>query len=257
MIKLDNVSYNYGKKNVLDNISFNVEKNESVVLLGINGSGKSTLLKIINGLIFPQKGQFKFKGNEIDKKFISNKTNNKNFRKEVVLLFQNPDMMIFNPTVYDEIAFGLKQLGGDNIDEKVKYWANQLNVFNYLDAQPFKLSGGEKQKVCIASILVLEPSVLLLDEPTAHIDPRTTGWFVDFFNSLNITSIIATNNISLSTELGERGIVLSENHQVIYDGNLERLLEDKESLLKANLIHTHKHKHNGLEHKHYHIHYWD
>lgn len=257
MINLDGVSYYYGEENVLSNISLKIKENERAVLLGSNGSGKSTMLKILNGLIYPQKGKYTFNGKGITKKFISDKTNNKNFRSEVVLLFQNPDMMIFNPTVYDEIAFGLKQLGYDNIDDKVKYWANRLNIFNYLDTPPYNLSGGEKQKVCLASILVLEPKVLLLDEPTAHIDPRTTGWFVDFFYELNLTTIVATNNISLAMELGERGIVLSENHQLIYDGGLEQLLDDKESLLKANLIHTHKHKHSGLEHKHYHIHYWD
>lgn len=257
MIKLENVFSNYGNVKILDNISLEIKENEKIVILGSNGSGKSTLLKILNGLIYPQKGKYIFNNNEINKKYISNKTNNKNFRKKVVLLFQNPDMMIFNPTVYDEIAFGLKQLGMDDIENKVKYWADKLRISNYLDSPPFKLSGGEKQKVCLASILALEPEVLLLDEPTANLDPRTTGWFVDFFHELNLTTLIATNNISLALELGERGLVLSENHQLIYDGNLEQLLDDKESLLKANLIHKHKHRHKGLEHKHYHIHYWD
>ncbi|VAX18578.1 ATPase component NikO of energizing module of nickel ECF transporter [hydrothermal vent metagenome] len=256
MIKLESVFFNYGNVSVLSNISLEIKENERVVILGINGSGKSTLLKILNGLIYPQKGKYTFNGDEITKKYISNKTNNKNFRKKVVLLFQNPDMMIFNPTVYDEIAFGLKQLGFNDIENKVKYWADKLKISDHLDTPPFKLSGGEKQKVCLASILALEPKVLLLDEPTANLDPRTTGWFVDFFYDLNLTTLIATNNISLALELGERGLVLSEDHELIYDDDLEQLLDDKESLLKANLIHKHKHRHNGLEHKHYHIHYW-
>jgi len=257
MIKLKNIYYRYDGENVLNDISCEIHEKERVVLLGINGSGKSTLLKIMDGLIYPETGQYFYNGYEITKKYLANKANNKTFRKEVVLLFQNPDVMLFNPTVYDEIAFGLKQMDYTDIDDRVKYWADKLKISEYLEVYPFNLSGGQKQKVCLASILALEPQVLLLDEPSANLDPRTTGWLVDFLYDINLTTVIATNNISLALEFGERGLVLSETHELIYDGNLENLLEDKESLLKANLIHTHKHKHKGLEHKHYHIHYWD
>jgi len=257
MIKLQNISFKYNNTQILKNISFEVKEKEKVVLLGINGSGKSTLLKIINGLIFPEKGECFYKNQKITPEKLKDKQFVKKFRKENVLLFQNPDTMIFNPTVYDEIAFGLRQLGLSNVDEKVRYWAEKLGIYKYLETQPFNLSGGEKQKVSLASLLVLEPEVLLLDEPTSSLDPRSTGWLIDFLYELNITTIITTHNLSLSLELGDRGLVLSENHELIYDGNLEEFIKDKDKLMEANLIHIHRHRHKGIEHKHYHIHDWD
>ena len=254
MIKVKNLFFKYKDKEILKDISFSIKKGEKVVLLGINGSGKSTLLKILNGLIFPKKGKYFYKNTEINPKQLKDKNFAKQFRKEVVLLFQNPDSMLFNPTVYDEIAFGLRQLGMNNIDERVKYWADKLGIYKYLDRPPFELSGGEKQKVCLASLLALEPELLLLDEPTANLDPRSIGWLVDFLYELDITVITTTHNLSLSLELGERGLVLSENHQLIYDGKLEEFVKDIEKLKEANLIHTHKHKHGKVIHTHYHLH---
>jgi cobalt/nickel transport system ATP-binding protein len=257
MIKLENISFKYNNLEVLKNISFEIEEKEKVVLLGINGSGKSTLLKIINGLIFPTKGEYFYKNEKITEEKLKNSEFVKKFRKENVLLFQNPDTMIFNPTVYDEIAFSLRQLRIENIDEKVRFWAEKLGIYKYLDIPPFNLSGGEKQKVCLASLLVLEPELLLLDEPTSNLDPRSTGWLIDFLYDLNITTIVTTHNLSLALELGDRGLVISEKHELIYDGNLEEFLKDKDKLMEANLIHIHKHRHKGIEHRHFHIHDWD
>ncbi|WP_457643196.1 energy-coupling factor ABC transporter ATP-binding protein [Persephonella sp.] len=254
MVEIRNLSYYYGKKPALKNISFSVKKGEKVVVLGINGSGKSTLLKIIDGLLFPEEGEYLYKGEKITEKKLKDRDFAKKFRKEVVLLFQSPDSMIFNPTVYDEIAFSLRQLEEKNIDEKVKYWAEKLGIIDLLDRSPFELSGGEKQKVCLASLLVLEPQLLLLDEPTANLDPRSTGWLIDFLQQLDTTVITTTHNLGLASELGERSLVLSENHELVYDGSIENLLKDREKLVKANLIHIHRHKHGSFYHFHYHTH---
>ncbi|WP_457622259.1 energy-coupling factor ABC transporter ATP-binding protein [Persephonella sp.] len=254
MISLENVYFSYENSPVLRDISFQINEKEKVVLLGINGCGKSTLLKILNGLIFPEKGSYYFKGELITEKKLKNKEFTRKFRKSNVLLFQNPDSMIFNPTVYDEIAFGLRQLFPDSIDEKVHFWAEKLGISHLLKRSPFELSGGEKQKVCLASILVLEPELLLLDEPTANLDPRSTGWFVDFLSELDITVITTTHNLSLAPELGSRVIVLSEDHNIIYDGDINSFIEDIDLLKKANLVHTHYHRHGTLKHKHYHTH---
>ncbi len=242
MIEIKALTFSYNKEPILKDISFKIEEKERVLLLGINGSGKSTLLKILDGLLFPQRGTYFFKGNEITEKKLKEREFGKRFRKEVVYLFQNPDTMLFNPTVYDEIAFSLRQLGEDKIDEKVNYWADRLGIIKYLKELPFSLSGGEKQKLCLACLLVLEPEFLILDEPTANLDPASTGWFIDFLSDLNITTIIATHNLSLALEMGKRALVLGKDHNLIYDGDLKEFLKDKEKLSKANMVHIHKNK---------------
>jgi len=242
MVEVEGISFAYSEEKVIEDITFSIQKGEKVVILGINGSGKSTLLKIINGLIFPQKGIYKYKGEKITPRKLKEKDFIRKFRKEVVLLFQNPDTMIFNPTVFDEIAFGPRQLELDNIKERVHYWAEKLGVYHLLDSSPFDLSGGEKQKVCLASLLILEPEIILLDEPTANLDPRSAGWLIDFLRQLDITVITTTHNLEIAPELGDRSIVLSEKHRLIYDGRLWDFLKDREKLLEANLVYEHRYK---------------
>jgi cobalt/nickel transport system ATP-binding protein len=168
----------------------------------------------------------------------------RDFRRRVVFLFQNPDAMVFNPTVYDEIAYGVRQLGLDDTDDRVLRWARELGVAAFLDRPPFQLSGGEKQRVCLAALLALEPELMLLDEPTARLDPRSTGWLIDFLYDLDVTTLVTTHNLSLASELGERTLVLSESHELIYDGGLEPFLKDMDLLIRANLVHRHKHGDN-------------
>jgi cobalt/nickel transport system ATP-binding protein len=256
MIELDRLGHDFGKRTVLEEISFTVAPGEKVVLLGVNGSGKSTLLKILNGLIFPARGCWRYKGREITARVMKDREFSRTFRQEAVLLFQSPEAMIFNPTVFDEIAFGPRQLGLEDVDDRVRHWAGQVGVENYLQRPPFEMSGGEKQKVCLASLLVLEPELLLLDEPTANLDPRSTGWLVDFLQDLQVTTLVTTHNLSLGAELGDRTLVLSEDHRLIYDGRIDDLLGDREKLIEANLVHRHRHKHDGTEHQHYHVHQW-
>ncbi len=257
MIKIEGVSHSYDGERVLKNLSFEIESGEKVVLLGVNGSGKTSLLKILNGLIFPSTGRYHYKTHRITRSLLKQKDLNRLFRSEVVFLFQNPEAMIFNPTVYDEIAFGLRQLGTNDVDSRVRYWADLLGISRYLDRPPFHLSNGEKQKVCLASLLIIQPEVLLLDEPTANLDPRSTGWLVDFLHDLDITVLTTTHNLSLAAELGERTIVLSETHELIYDGGIDSLLGDRDKLMEANLLHFHRHKHGKLEHGHFHTHDWE
>ena len=258
MIRIEQLSHAYpGSKPTLNHLTFTIQSGEKVALLGANGSGKTSLLKILNGLIFPSAGRYYFNGQQITKSALRQKTFNYQFRKDVMLLFQNPEAMIFNPTVFDEIAFGLRQLGLEHIDDKVRHWAGELGIAKYLDRPPFHLSSGEKQKVCLASLLVMDPKLLLLDEPTSKLDPRSTGWLVDFLMDCEMTTLVTTHNLTLAGELGERTLVLSEHHELIYDGDLDSLLDNKALLQEANLIHIHRHKHDKLEHGHYHTHDWE
>ena len=205
MIEAVSVGHSYEKDEpVLRDVSFSVAEGEKVVLLGSNGSGKSTLLKILNGLILPGAGTLRYSGDVVDAAYLADPTRHRTFRREVVYLFQNPDSMLFNPTVFDEIAFGPRQFGYDDVDRRVRRWASTVGIERLLGKTPFALSGGEKQKVCLAALLAVEPRVLLLDEPTANLDPRSTGWLVDFLHGLSITSIVTTHNLSLGSELGDR-----------------------------------------------------
>ena len=243
MIRLENINYKYEDKNVLNNISFEINKGEKVALLGSNGSGKSTLLRILAGLYKSDGYFFENKKIKIDK----------NFRQKLAILFQNPESMIFNPTVYDEIAFSLKEFDIP-IDDKINKISKLFGIEKLLDKNPLNLSGGEKQKVILAALLVYEPEILLLDEPTTAMDPRTTGWFIDTMIDLDKTILLATHDLSVAYETCDRAIVLNEKHSKIYDGNIEELMKNKNILIEANLIHSHKHKHKKFIHSHYHLH---
>lgn len=257
MIRFEDLSHRIEPdEQALSNIGFDIAAGERVVLLGANGSGKSTLLKIINGLVFANVGQYFYRGHEITAATLKDRAFHRRFRSEVVLLFQHPDSMLFNPSVFDEIAFGLRQIGAPDLDDRVRHWAGVCGIERLLDRPPFKLSGGEKQKVCLAALLALEPKVLLLDEPAAALDPRSTGWLVELLQGFSITTLITSHNLSLAPELGERTLVLGEDHSLLYDGPIQDFLRDHEKLLAANLVHSHRHCHGGREHRHFHVHDW-
>jgi cobalt/nickel transport system ATP-binding protein len=258
MIRLEGVGHHYeGARRALKSIDLRIDPGEKAVLLGANGTGKTTLLRILNGLLFPEEGTYWYQGTQITKKILKQKAKGPWFRREVVLLFQNPESMLFNPTVYDEIAFGLRQIDAPLERQKVHYWAETFGLASKLDQLPHQLSSGEKQKLCLASLLAIEPKVLLLDEPTANLDPRSVGWFVEFLADIEASAIVSTHNLSLAGELGSRAIVLSEHHTILFDGPMEDLLRDEAVLIEANLLHIHRHRHGAEEHRHYHSHDWD
>ncbi|MFN2337368.1 MAG: energy-coupling factor ABC transporter ATP-binding protein [Gammaproteobacteria bacterium] len=256
MIELSGVMHRYQDRAVLCDIAYTQKEGEKVVLLGCNGSGKSTLLKILAGLIAPTQGCYRYQGETIDPARLRDRTRGFHFRQEVTLLFQNPDTMLFNPTVFDEIAFGPRQLGVNDLEERVHHWAATVGVGAHLRRPPFGLSGGEKQRVALAALLAMEPKLLLLDEPTASLDPRSTGWLVDFLADLPVTTLVSTHNLSLAPELGSRALVLGEDHGLVYDGAIAPLLDDLPRLAAANLVHSHRHRHGDLEHRHPHVHDW-
>lgn len=242
---------------VLDGASLSLRAGEKVVLLGANGCGKSTLLKLLNGLVQPQSGEYRYDGETVTPARLRGGEWARRFRAEVVLLFQHPEAMLFNPTVRDEIAYGPRQLGLAEAEARVALWAAALGLAPLLDQAPFALSGGQKQKVALAAILALDPRVLLLDEPTASLDPRACGWLVDFLLDCGKTVVVSTHNLSMAAELGERGIVLGEHGKVLFDGAIQEVLGDRGLLESAGLLHRHRHRHGGVEHAHSHAHDWE
>lgn len=257
MIRIETVSHRYQETVALQGISFQVADHEKVVLLGANGCGKSTLLKVIGGLLQPTVGAVLIDGRNLGQLSVDPQLN-RLVRRRTALLFQNPDAMLFNPTVYEEIAFGPRHFELPDVDLRVRHWADELRVTDLLERPPYQLSGGEKQRVCLAALLVMDPDLLLLDEPTANLDPRSTGWLIDFLQAQTLTIIASTHNLSLARELGERCLVLGEDHTLLYDGVVDRLGTDPDLLIRANLMHMHSHRHRDGEivHKHYHSHDW-
>lgn len=256
MIEVAGLHHDYGGQPSLVDIAFTLVPGEKVVLLGSNGCGKSTLLKILDGLIAAKSGRVDYDGQAVSPSTLKQPDWRRRFRREVALLFQNPDVMLFNPSVYDEIAFGPRQMELDDVDARVRHWAGLVGVTEFLDRPPFTLSGGEKQRVALAALLALEPRLLLLDEPAAALDPRATGWLVDFLADLPVTLLVTTHNLGLAPELGQRALVLGEDHRLLHDGDIEPFLADTERLIAANLAHVHRHRHGGLEHRHWHGHDW-
>jgi cobalt/nickel transport system ATP-binding protein len=257
MIELDQVGFAYPQgENILGDISFAFETGERIVLLGANGCGKSTLLKLINGLLTPTSGEIRFHGQPLTPGRLRRHEFAKKFRGQVAMVFQHPDAMLFNATVAEEIAYGPRLLGMPGIDDLVQRWAKRLQLEKYLDTPPFHLSGGEKQRLCLACVLACQPKLLMLDEPTANLDPRATGWLVDFLlDQKNLTTLVTTQNLSLAAELGQRALVLGEDGRLIHDGLLNDALANTELLWQANLAHTHRHRHaDGTEHRHVHVH---
>ncbi len=257
MIELNSVTFAYSDgENILADVGFSIQPGERVVLLGANGCGKSTLLKLINGLLTPTSGEIRFHDQPLTATALRRREFVQRFRAEVGMVFQQPDAMLFNATVAEEIAYGPERLDMPEVDDLVRRWARRMQLEKYLDSPPYRLSGGEKQRLCLACVLAVQPMLLLLDEPTANLDPRSTGWLVDFLlDQNNLTTLVTTQNLSLAAELGQRAIILGENGSLLYDGSLKKALSDTDLLWQANLAHTHRHRHaDGTEHRHVHVH---
>lgn len=255
LYRLDAVSVDFPDgRNALDGLCLEIRAGERVVLLGTNGCGKSTLLKLLDGLVPASRGTLHFEGRVLDKAQLAQREFAGDFRRRVALMFQHPEAMLFNPTVAEEIGFGLRHLPPDEARERVRRWAGFMRLEAHLDAHPSQLSGGEKQRLCLACLLALEPEVLLLDEPTANLDPRTVGWLIDWLAQRAITTVVATHHMALAPELGRRAIILSESHQLAFDGPVSDALADLELLLENNLAHRHRHEHGGVVHEHVHGH---
>jgi cobalt/nickel transport system ATP-binding protein len=241
-------------RTALAGVDLAIARGERVVLLGANGCGKSTLLKLLDALVLPSAGRMRFEGRDVDAAALKGRDFAAAFRRRVALMFQHPEAMLFNATVAEEIGFGLRHLRADEAQERVRHWAGFMRLDRHLDEHPSQLSGGEKQRLCLACLLAVEPEVLLLDEPTANLDPRTVGWLIDWLGERDITTVVATHHMALAPELGSRAVILSEQHSIAFDGPVADALGDMPLLLANNLAHQHRHRHGGEVHEHVHGH---
>jgi cobalt/nickel transport system ATP-binding protein len=260
-ISLRNINYSYyGKIPALRDINLSVKKGEMYSIIGLNGSGKSTLLHIINGLVFPDSGDVLFEGNPITEKSLSDKNFGMHFRQRMGYIFQNPEIQLFCPTVFDELLFGPLQLNlsPEIAHERAEQTLSYLGIEYLRDRQVYMLSGGEKKRVAIASVLTMNPEILLVDEPLSSLDPKTQTFFIELLLELNRagkTIIFTTHQLDLIEHLQPKVAVLSDDHTIRKTGTASEILNDEELLISVNLIHEHIHKHGKEEHRHYHSHY--
>ncbi len=223
-------------------VSFDVSRGEKVALLGPNGCGKSTLLKVLDGLVFPSSGTFQAFGQPVTEDALEDEQLSAAFRARVGFVFQNSDTQVFSPTVREEVAFGCLQLGmaDDEVRARVDDVLRMLDIAELADRAPFQLSGGQKKRVAIASVLVMNPEVLLFDEPTAALDPRTQQWLVDLLIELNgagKTIVLATHDLDSLDLVADRCLVFAEDHTIARVDTPAQVLADRDLLLRANLIH--------------------
>lgn len=220
IINLSHISYNYEEVSALNDISLEIYAGELIFFTGPNGCGKSTLFKLLNGLIFPTKGEYYFDNKKIDKNTLQDNLFAKNFHKRIGYIFQNPDVQLFNATVYDEIAFGPRQinLNEEIIHQRINELLIYLNIQHLQDRPPYHLSGGEQKKVALAAILALNPDVLMIDEPLNGLDNKTRQWFKDFlidFIKANKTILISTHEQELLSLPHSRIIKFNDEHTIL------------------------------------------
>jgi cobalt/nickel transport system ATP-binding protein len=260
LLALDSVRYTYpGGGVALDGVSLNIACGEKVALLGANGSGKSTLLKIMNGLIHPDSGRYVAYGQEITESSLRNEAVSFAFRRRVGFVFQNSDTQLFSATVREEIAFGPLQLGlpAEQVEQRIRDVAAMVEVTPLLDRAPYHLSAGEKKKVALASVLIINPEILLLDEPTSGLDPRSRQWLVGLIVTLHQagkTIVTATHDLDIVRQVADRAVVMDEAHRIASEGSPETILADHHLLTRANLVHDHFHWHGSYGHSHPHHH---
>jgi len=230
-----------GRFPALQAVSLDVLAGERLALLGANGCGKSTLLKVLDGLLFASAGTVEAFGSALTEDALEDEQFSRAFRSRVGFVFQNSDAQVFSSTVEEEVAFGCLQLGlaPAEAGSRVADALGVLGIARLAARSPFQLSGGEKKRVAIASVLVMSPEVWLFDEPTAGLDPRTQQWLAELLVTLNNTGktvVLATHDLDLVADVATRCVVLNEEHEVAAIGPPAEILADRELMLRANLV---------------------
>ena len=250
------LGFRYADAEALTDISLVVEERQRIALLGANGSGKSTLLRLLNGICFPSTGSISFKDRELTEEALGEEDFACRFRRSVALVFQNPDVQLFNPTVYDEIAFAPLQMRmpKEEIQAAVGAMLDRFGIGHLKDRAPHRLSGGEKKRVALASALAIDPEVLILDEPTASLDPESQSGIIEFLIDCQgkKTVITSTHDLEIVEEIADYCFVLKAG-RLVAEGTPKQILAEEQLLRDTNLLHSHRHRHKGITHSHPHI----
>ncbi len=228
IIEVKDLQYTYPDGTpALRGVSFLLTHGETVAMVGANGAGKSTLLLHLNGCLIPQAGMVRIGDFPLTRKTLPH------VRRTVGMVFQDPDDQLFMPVVHDDVAFGPLNLGlpPEDVEERVKDALSIVGATHLKDRPPYRLSGGEKRSVAIASVLSMSPSILVMDEPTSSLDPKARRQLIHLLKTFTHTIIIATHDLDMVLDLCTRTIVLKEG-QVLADGPTWDILQD-EALLDS------------------------
>lgn len=214
----------------VNEISFRIYHGESVGVIGANGAGKSTLLMMLMGILTPLRGEVVIGEVRLDKDTLGM------IRQRLGMVFQNPDDQLFMTTVYEDVAFGPRNLKLDEIqvDQKVTAALEQVGIAHLKDRAPFHLSAGEKRAAAIASVLSMAPDILILDEPTSSLDPKSRRRVMNILNGFEHTKIITSHDLDMVLELCKRTIIIKEG-RIISDGPTKDILTDRKLMEEAGL----------------------
>ena len=230
-VRYTNVGYRYEDgTQALKSVSFEVTHGERVALLGLNGSGKSTLLLMTDALLLPSSGEVNVGDIPVGKKTAET------IRRSVGFVFQNPDDMLFMPTIYDDVAFGPRNMNlpEEEVNRRVNKALEEVGLRGVEKKASFQLSGGQRRSAAIACVLAMEPDILLLDEPSANLDARARRGLIEILKRFRHTIILATHDFDMARELCERSVILADG-VVAADGLTRALLDDDEIMEKTGL----------------------
>ncbi|MDE6669700.1 MAG: energy-coupling factor ABC transporter ATP-binding protein [Muribaculaceae bacterium] len=227
-IEFDDVFFSYpGGQEALQGVSFRITHGEKVALLGLNGSGKSTILLHTNGLLLPTRGTVNVGGIPVTRRTAPD------VRRSVGMVFQNPDDQLFMPTVEEDVAFGPLNMGLDSAEvrRRVTDALHRVGAENLAKRAPFQLSGGQKKAVALATVLSMEPDIMVMDEPTAELDLRARRRVADIISRFSHSCLIATHDMDLAHELCPRAILVSDG-RIVADGPVAEVIHIFTDLMK-------------------------
>jgi cobalt/nickel transport system ATP-binding protein len=231
VISIDDLSYRYPDGTAaLESVSLHIHRGERIALLGPNGAGKTTLVLHMNGIHLPQSGTVAVSGIDLDQNSVMEA------RRRVGVVFQDPDDQLFMTTVWSDVAFGPRNLGleGKELDDRVSEALAAVDVADLAERPPNHLSFGQKRRVAIAGVLAMEPDIIVLDEPTANLDPASRAELTSILAGLDVTQLIVTHDLLYAYDVCDRGVIL-DGGMVVADGDLGEILRDSE-LLEAHRL---------------------
>ena len=230
-LEIENLSYIYPDKfQALKNINLKLEDGECLGIVGANGAGKSTLLLQLCGILLPTTGSIKVEN------MLMNKENLSKIRRILGFVFQNPENQLFTTSIYEDVAFGPKnyKLSKEEVHEKTMNALKKVGIENLKDRPPYRLSGGQQNLAAIATAIAMEPSILIMDEPSAALDPKARRRLINLLNDLNYTKIIASHDLDLILDTCSKTIVLKEG-KIVQSGYTKDILLNEQLMEDCNL----------------------